>query len=73
MNGTHSETLLNSLIKPELMQLLLNTEANPSLKISNLSTKMNGMLGDFENFEWDKVAVKNVIDKLVERLVLTKR
>ena len=51
MNGTHSETLLNSLIKPELMQLLLNTEANPSLKISNLSTKMNGMLGDFENFE----------------------
>ena len=51
MNGTHSETLLNSLIKPEPMQLLLNTEANPSLKISNLFTKMNGMLGNFENFE----------------------
>ena len=73
MNGTHSETLLNSLIKPELMQLLLNTEANPSLKISNLFTKMNGMLGNFENFEGDKFTVKNVIDKLVETLVLTKR
>lgn len=73
MNGTHSETLLNNLIKPELMQLLLNTEANPSLKISNLFTKMNGILGNFENFEGDKVTVNNVIDKLVERLVLTKR
>ena len=31
------------------------------------------MLGNFENFEGNKVTVKNVIDKLVETLVLTKR
>ena len=72
-NGTHSEAVLNSLIKSELMQPLLDTEANLSSQISNLFTKMKGILGHFETLDADKVIVKNVNDKLVERLVLTKR
>lgn len=39
MAGTHVEAVLNKLIKQELVQLVLNTQANMDLQISAVTTK----------------------------------
>ena len=40
MAQTHTEPALNKLIKPELVQLLLNTEANMGGQISTLTAEV---------------------------------
>ena len=40
MAGTHTEAVLNKLTKPELVQLLLNTEANMRAQISTLTAEV---------------------------------
>ena len=40
MSGTHTEAALNKLTKPELVQLLLKTEANLGPQINNLSKEI---------------------------------
>ena len=67
------EAFLDKLIKPELIQLLLNTEANLGSIISNLSAKVKVMLNHFKELEADVTTVRNVNDKLVERLVQTEK
>ena len=38
MAGTHTEAVLNKLSKPELVQIILNTEANLGLQIAKPTT-----------------------------------
>ena len=40
MTGTHTGAVLNKLTKPELVQLLLNTEANMGSQISTLTAEV---------------------------------
>ena len=40
MSGTHTEAVLNQLTKPELVQLLLKTEATLGSQISEMSKKL---------------------------------
>ena len=43
MTGTHTEAVLNNLTKPELVQLLLNTEANMAAHTSTLTAEIKGL------------------------------
>lgn len=47
-NGAHIDAVLNKLAKSELMQLLLNTEANLGSQISGLFMKVKDMLNPFK-------------------------
>ena len=40
MSGTHTEAVLNKLSKPELVQLLLKTEASLGSQITDLSKEI---------------------------------
>ena len=44
MSGTHTEAVLNKLIKPELVQLLLMTEATLGSQITDLSKEIKDTL-----------------------------
>ena len=44
MIGTHAETVLNKLTKPELVQRLLKTEATLGSQITDLSKKIKNVL-----------------------------
>ena len=44
MIGTHAETVLNKLTKPELVQQLLKTEATLGSQITDLSKKIKNAL-----------------------------
>ena len=44
MSGTHTEAVLNKLTKPELVQLLLKTEATLGSKIFDLSKEIKDTL-----------------------------
>ena len=47
-SGAHIDAVLNKLAKSELMQLLLNTEANLGSQISGLFMKVKDMLNPFK-------------------------
>ena len=73
MAATHTEAVLNKLIKSELVQLALQTEASLASKITNLTTEVKDLLGYFKKLEADLAVTKNVNSKLMERVVQTER
>ena len=73
MSGTHAEAVLNKLTKPELVQLLLKTEAALGSQISDLSKEIKDTLTHLKKLEADIAVIKIVNDRLVERIVKTER
>ena len=58
MVGTHTEAVLNKQTKPELVQLLLNSQANIGVQIFTLITQFKELNNYFKKLEAD--VVKNV-------------
>ena len=73
MAGVHTEAVLDKLSKPELLQIILNTEANLGSQIAKLTTEVKNLLDHPKKLEADVAIVRNVNDKLVESVVLTER
>ena len=73
MAGTHTEAILNKLSKPELVQLLLNTEANIGAHIATLTAEFKEIDNHLNKLEADVAVTKNVNSRLVDQLVETKR
>ena len=71
--GTHTEAVLNKLSKPELVQIILNTEANLGSQIAKLTTEVKNLLDHSKKLEAYVAIVRNVNNKLVERAVATER
>ena len=59
-------------LKPDLVQLILNTEANLGSQIAKLTTDVKDLLAHSTKLEADVAIVKNVNSKLVERVVVKK-
>ena len=73
MSGTHTEAVLNKLTKPELVKLLLKTEATLGSQITDLSKEIKDTLTYLKNLEADIAVVKTFNDRLVERVIKTER
>ena len=73
MSGTHTEAVLNKLTKPELVQLLLKTEATLGSQITDLSKEIKDTLTYLKKLKADIAVVKTVNDRLVERVINTER
>ena len=73
MPGAHTQAVLNKLSKPELEQIILNTEANLGSQIAKLTTEAKNLLDHSKKLEADVAIVRNVNNKLVKRAVATKR
>ena len=73
MAGPHTEAVLNKLSKPELVQVILNTEANLGSQIAKLTTEVKNLLDHSKKLEVDVAIVRNVNNELVERVVSTER
>ena len=71
MAGAHTEAVLKKLSKPELVQIILNTEANFGSQIAKLTTEVKNLLDHSKKLEADVAIVRNVNNKLVERVVAT--
>ena len=72
MARAHTEADLNKLSKPELVQIILNTEANLGSQIAKLTTEVRNLLDHSKKLEAVVATVRNVNSKLVERVVATK-
>ena len=73
MARAHTEPFLNRLSKPNLVQLILNTEANLGSQIAKLTTKVKDLLAHSKKLEADVAVVRNVNSNLVESVVATER
>ena len=73
MAGAHTEAVLSKLTKPELGQLLLNTEANMGAQISALTAEVKELSRYLKKLETGVAIAKNVNSRLVEKLVQTER
>ena len=73
MATTRTETVLKKLSKSELVQLVLQTEANLTSQITNLTTEVKDLLGYLKKLEADLAVTKNVNSKLMKRVVQTER
>ena len=71
MSGTHTETVLNKLTKPELVQLFLKTESILDEQVIDLTNGVKDTLTHLKKLEGDIAAVRIVTNRLVERLVKT--
>ena len=60
MVGTHTEAILNKLRKPELVQLLLNTEANMGAHTATLTAEIKEINNRLNKLEADVAITKNV-------------
>ena len=69
MTGTHTEVVLNNLTKPELVQLLLNTEANMAAHTSTLTAEIKELSSYLKKLEADVAIVESVNSSLVEQVV----
>ena len=69
MAGTHTEVVLNNLTKPELVQLLLNTEANMAAHTSTLTAEIKELSSYLKKLEADVAIVESVNSSLVEQVV----
>ena len=49
MAGAHTEAVLKKLSKPELVQIILNTEANLGSQIAKLTTEVKNLLDHTKN------------------------
>ena len=72
MAGAHTEGVHNKLSKPEVVQIILNTEGNLRSQIAKLTTEVKNLLDHSKKLEADEAVVRNVNNKLVERVVATK-
>ena len=68
MAETDTEAVINKLTKPQLVQLLFNTEANMGTQISTLTAKVKELNNYFKKLEADVATVKNGNSRLVEQL-----
>ena len=75
MAGTHTEAVLSTLTKPEVVQLLLNTETNMGAQISTLIAEVKKLSRQAysKKLEADVAIVKNVNSRLIQQLVQTER
>ena len=73
MSRTHTEAVLNKLTKPELVQLLLNTEDNLRAEIPTLTAEVKELSSYFKKLEADPGIAENVNSRLVELLVRIER
>ena len=73
MAGAHTETVLSKLSKPELIQIILNTEAKLGSQIAKLTTEVKDLLAHSKTLEVEVAIVRNVNSKLVEMAVTTER
>ena len=73
MTGTHAETVLNKLNKPDLVQIVSNTQANLGSQIAKLTTEVKDLLAHSKKLEADVAIFRNANSKLVERVVATER
>ena len=73
MTTTHTQAVLNKLCKSELVPLVLQTEASLASQITNLTTEVEDLLGEYKKLEADLAVTKNVNTKLMERVVHTER
>ena len=71
ISGTHTEAVLNKLPKPELVQLLLKTEATLDSQITDLSKIIMDTLTHLKMLE--AAVVRTVNNRLVGRVVKTER
>ena len=73
MTRAHTEAVLNKLSKPELIQIILNTESNLGSQIAKVTTEVKDLLAHSKKLEADVAIVRNVNSKLVESVVATER
>ena len=73
MAGIHTEAVLNKLTKRELIQFLLNTEANMGAQISTVTAEVKELSSYLKKLKVDVAIVKNVNSELVEQLVQNER
>ena len=73
MTGDHTETVLHKLSKADIVQLILNTEANLGSQIAKLTTKLRDFLAHSKKMAADVTIVRNVNSKLVKGVVATER
>ena len=66
--GAHTEAVLNKLSKLELVQIILNTEANLGSQITKLTSEVKNLLDYSKKLEVDVAVVRNVNNKLGERV-----
>ena len=71
--GGHTEAVLNKVSKPDLVQLILNTEANLRSQIAKLTIEVKDLLAYSKKLEAYLAIVRNVNSKLEDRAVATKR
>ena len=73
MAGAHREAVLSKLSKPDLVQIVLNTDCFKYLgsQIAKLTTEVKDLLDHSKRLEADEAIVRNVNRKLVERVVAT--
>ena len=71
--GAHTEAVLKELSKSELVQIVLNTEANLGSQNAKLTTEFKDLLAHSKQLEADLAIVRNVNSKLVESVVATER
>ena len=60
MAGAHTEAVLKKLSKPELVQIILDTEANFGSQIAKLTTEVKNLLDHSKKLEADVAIVRNV-------------
>ena len=73
MSGIHTEAVLNKLTKPELVQLLLKTEAALGSQITDLSKEIKDTLTHLKKLEADITVIMTVNNRLSKRPVKTER
>ena len=66
---THTEAVLSTLSKFELLQLVLQTEASLASQLTNLTTEVKDLLGYFKKREANLAVTTNVNSKLTESVV----
>ena len=69
--GAHIEAVLKKLSKPDLVQIIWNTEAHLRSQNAKLTTEVIDLLALSKKLEADVTIFRNVNSKLVERVVAT--
>ena len=73
MAGAYTQAILNELSKPDLVQIILNTEANLGSQFSKLTTEVKDFPEHSKKLEVEVAIDRNVNSKLIERVVATER
>ena len=73
MAGTHTQAVLKKLRKQKFIQLFLKTEANMGLQVSTMANEIRDLLGYLLKLEADVAILKNLNEKLLQRLTGSER